>query len=203
LFNAQLERSKTEIQQIQVAQSMLSTLFSEDEFKALATKRLMDEVLVDEALKQEIGRIAEDYLNSKFDRSLADGDVDAAQQIFSAAKSIGGTVGTSITQRIEADTEKTDTLSKYQRARTAEIDGYKAMARGDFERAYNSFESAYRAYPDLHSVSEVYGLLRKEKNQLDDQAAQQRVLDKVVEDYTWKVPEDIVRSLERKDATRR
>ena len=77
MFNWQLEKDKKEIQQLQIAQTMLSTLFSEDKFKTLATKRLMDEVLESEKLKNEIGSIVEDYLTVKFNKSFEEGDYDS------------------------------------------------------------------------------------------------------------------------------
>lgn len=66
LVNYQIEQNRQQFQQIRIAQSMLSTLFSDDEFQTLATRRLLDEVLQDEGLKREIGDIVADYMRSKF-----------------------------------------------------------------------------------------------------------------------------------------
>lgn len=55
LFNWQIESSKKEVQQLQLAYSMLNTLFSDDEIKTITTKRLMDEVITREDLKNAIG----------------------------------------------------------------------------------------------------------------------------------------------------
>jgi hypothetical protein len=203
VFNWQLERSKKEIQQLQIAQSMLTTLFSEDEFKALATKRLMDEVLEDESLRREIGGIVEDYLRSKFDQSIEEGDVESAQKIFDAAKSIGGSAGQTIAREIESDEGKRETLSKYRQARDHEIKGFEALIREDLVSALANFKKAREIYPDLHNVAEIYQLLFAASGRFDRPEVRRGVYGEIVSKYSWKVPENVIQELEAKKIERR
>ncbi|MCK5310636.1 MAG: hypothetical protein KAJ62_00905 [Desulfobacteraceae bacterium] len=196
MFNWQLEKDKKEIQQLQIAQTMLSTLFSEDKFKTLATKRLMDEVLESEKLKNEIGSIVEDYLTVKFNKSFEEGDYDSAQGILKATEIMGGSTGENIAKGIEKD--KKVVLSKYQSARENELNGYKALVSNNFKLALEKFEEAYNSYPGLHSVSEIYHLLESSQNEFDAPETGVKIYREIVEKYSWKVPDDIIQALKSK-----
>jgi hypothetical protein len=50
ILNSQLEKKKTEIQQIQLAQNMMASLFSDEAHKSFATQRFMEKVLEDDSL---------------------------------------------------------------------------------------------------------------------------------------------------------
>ncbi len=196
LFNWQLEKDKKEIQQLQIAQTMLATLFSEDKFKTLAAKRLMDEVLENEKLKKEIGNIVEDYLTIKFNKSFEEGDYESAQDILEATETMGGAIGENIAKEIEND--KKDALTKYQRARENELNGFKALINNNFNLALEKFRKAYDSYPDLHSVSEIYHLLESNQSEFDAPETGVKIYKEIVEKYSWKVPSDIIQALKNK-----
>ena len=195
MFNSHLEKKRQEIQQLQIAQSMLSTLFSEDEFKVLATKRIMDEVLESERLKQEIGQIVEDYLKSKVNQSIQSGDIGSAQKVLDAAKSIGGDAGASIVDEIQKNPENMATINKYDQATRSEKIGFESLIKGNFKSAMDNFKKSSETYPDLHSVSEIYSLLRRNENQFDDTDAQKTIYKTIVEKYSWKVPAETINAL--------
>jgi tetratricopeptide (TPR) repeat protein len=198
IFNFQIEKEKKMIQQLQIAQSMLDTLFSEDEFKALATKRLMDELLESEELEKEMSNIVEDYLKTKFDISVEQGDYETASNILVAAQTIGGDAGANISKQIEEDTHKKEAISVYQEARENELKGFNALIEGNFEKALTNFKNAYELYPDLHSVSEIYTLLVSSQSSFDEKQTRQMIYSEILDRYTWKVPQDLVQNLKRK-----
>lgn len=198
VFNSQLEKKRQEIQQLQIAQSMLSTLFSEDEFKSLATKRLMDEVLTSPSLKNEISGIVEDYLKSKFNRSLQNGDIESAQKVLTAAKSIGGDAGQSIVRKIQANPESIDTLTKYEKATKFETLGFENLIKENFQSALGNFKNSYQTYEDLHSVSEIYALLKRHENTFKNSETRQKIYKTIVEKYSWKIPPETLNALRSK-----
>lgn len=193
IFNWQLEQDKKEIQQLQIAQTMLQPLFSEDKFKTLATKRLMDEVIESEKLKTEIGKIVEDYLTMKFNQSFKEGDYESAQDILDATSTMGGLVGENIAKGIEQD--KKATLGRYQRARPHELKGFDALVNGNFDLALEEFGKAKDIYPDLHSVSEIHALLESHQSEFGEQETRLKIIKTILEKYTWKVPKDIIQDL--------
>jgi len=197
-FNWKLEKDKKIMNQLQIAQSMLVTLFSDDEFKSLATKRLMDEVIDNPNLKSEIGKIVEDYLNNKFKKSVKKGDLETANNIFEAAKSTGGTAGESIVRSIESNKENTEALSKYQQAVQYEKDGFGALARDDFKLSLDNFRKAYEIYPDFHMTDEIYHLLNMNKEHFDNIDTQRKIYRDIVEKYSWNAPQDIIKGLKSK-----
>lgn len=196
LFNWQLEKDKKEIQQLQIAQTMLASLFSEDKYKTLATKRLMDEVIESEPLKKEIGKIVEDYLTIKFEKSFEEGDYESAQDILKATETMGGAVGKNIAKEIEND--KKEVLTKYQRAREKELNGFKALMNENLNVALEQFKNAYAIYPDLHSVSEIYHLLEANKNDFDAPETSEKIYREIIDKYSWKVPSDTIQALKNK-----
>lgn len=198
LFNFQLEKEKKELQQIQIAQSMLATLFSEDKFRTMATKRLMDEVIESKALKNEINNIVQDYLKLKFDQSYKKGDYESAQEILQASETMGGKTGEMLSNQIDAGRKQT--LSRYEKARSYELKGFEALARNQFETALSNFKEAEKIYPDLHSVSEIRKLLESSRKDFSSPVIQKQIKQKVVRQYSWKVPEDKI--LQFKEQTR-
>jgi hypothetical protein len=196
-FNWQLERSKRAIQQIEIAQSMLTTLFAEDEYKTLATKRLLDEVLEDPGLKEELGAIIGDYLENRLHRSLGEGNLESVERIIDAARSVGGETGVGLVRSVAEDPRAQQSLSQYRAAREAERSGFDALVRRDFEEARQHFARAFELYPTLHNVEEIHRLLEQNRSNLGSPQVQSRIYGRIVEDYSWKVPEQTLRALDQ------
>ena len=201
-FNWQLERSKRAIQQIEIAQSMLTTLFAGDEYKTLATKRLMDEVLEDPGLREELGAIIRDYLQNTLHRSLGEGNLETVERIIDAARSVGGDTGEGLVRSVEGDPRAQQSLRQYRDAKEAEQAGFDALIREDFEEARQHFARAFELYPTLHNVEEIHRLLEQNRSNFGDPRIQSRIYGRVVEDYSWKVPEQTLRQLEQARARR-
>ncbi len=189
VVNWNIEQDRKEVQQIKVAQSMLSTLFSEDEFQIMATKRLMDEVLQDESLKIEIGKIVNDYMISKFNALANEGDYENAVKVHTAVESIGGNAGSEIAKNIEANKDSKSIFYNYEIAKRNEKEGFSALVREDYVVAIEKFKKAYEVYPQYHSVSEIYKLLKNNKDKLTEHTTKRRVIKKILNDYSWKAPQ--------------
>lgn len=194
VFNAKLEEQRQQLQQIQLAQTMLSTLFSDDYYKSLATKRLLDELLLD-PLRGEMDGIVQEYFSKRANEAIATGDVSVADDIVRAAKIVGGASGKAIVNAVEGNDSNKEALTRYEDARAKELAGYRALAANDFNGAMKSFDEAAKVYPDLHSVAEVGSLLSANKAQINDPVVQQKIREQVAQQYSWKVPQDIVQRL--------
>lgn len=195
LVNLQIEEDRKELQQLKIAQSMLVTLFSDDEFKTLATKRLLDEVLEDDNLKVEIGNIITDYMSSKFAESVRDGNYEKAAGMYEAVESIGGDTGSVIASRIQEKDQSTKAISKYETAVIREEEGFSALLNEDYALALEKFKQAYDVYPKFHSVSEIYHLLSKNKEKMDEAPVKEKVISKIIKNYSWKAPEKSIAKL--------
>jgi len=89
-------------------------------------------------------------------------------------------------------------LSIKKQAETAsalEKKGFDALVSGRYTDAVEAFESADRTYPTFHQVYEISGLLRKYKNQLNNETIKKQVFKKIVSDYGWKAPQEYLDKL--------
>lgn len=145
-------------------------------FKTLATKRLLEEVLVDESLKEEIGNIISDYMKNKFTTSAKEGNYEKAATVYEAVKNIGGNNSLALVSELEKIDQSTKALSKYQTAKINEEEGFSALLNRNHLLATDKFKNAYEAYPEYHSVSEIYRLLSKNKGELDNDLVKREVI---------------------------
>lgn len=198
IFNWQLEKDRREIQQLQIAQSMLKTLFSEDEHKIMATKRLMEEVLEDANLKEEIGSIVEDYLSSRFDKFLKKKDYESAHEIFAAVESMAGETGEDLKKRFADDPDRKKAINAFEMAENHELEGFQALIREDFESALFNFEKAARIFPDFHSVSAIFNLLKRNSSRFGDPNTVRQIITEIVEKYSGEGPPHLIEELRRK-----
>ncbi len=195
VFNWQLEMGRKATQQLEIAQSMLGSLFSDDEFRSLATQRLLNQLLEDEVLKRELDGIVSDYFRRRFRKALQAGDVDDAYRIYDAARSVGGEAGKRLVSGVEKETGARETLTRYERAKRAEETGFRALAEGRFDVALEAFAEAKAVYPDFHSVSEIHALLKEKRLQWDDPGVRRQILETVVNRYAWKAPQAPLRHI--------
>lgn len=200
-FNWQIEAGKKDAQQLQLASSMLDTLFADNELKTLATKRLMDEVLQREDLRIALGKIVDEYLSTKFRNSIEQGDIAKAKQISDAATLVGGNSGEAIAAMIQANPSDAKVISKYDEALRLEAKAYDALLRGDAREAIQSLEEAEKVYPSFHTVSEVAQLLRRNEGQFSEPMVQEQVIKDVLKNHSWKLPPEVIERLEDKSAT--
>lgn len=85
--------------------------------------------------------------------------------------------------------------TQYDRATAHEREGFRHLMEGDYDAAIAAFGEAERIYPSLHSVYEIRRLLQANREQLSDPDTRARVIETIVEDYSWGVPSEIVAAL--------
>ncbi|UCE06911.1 MAG: hypothetical protein JSW07_02410, partial [bacterium] len=198
IFNAQLEKKKTEIEQVNLAQSMLTTIFSNDAYRAFATQRLLEKVLEDTTLNSEIGDIIVTYYEKKIEEYINLGKIDDAQTIVDAAKYVGGRLAKKFEERIEQDQERQNTLTKFQKASRSERSGFNFLLAGKYDEAITAFQQADEIYPTFHQVYEISCLLIEERNNLSNPAKRKEVYRRIITDYSWGAPKDLLDELRRR-----
>jgi hypothetical protein len=107
LLNQQAERSKQvfnrlelDVKRIDVAQNMLTELFSGIPERAFVADRLLVK-LVDSTLGNEISSIISRYYSQKLNRTLSGKEMEEAEKIATAASAIGGPAADSITIQMQ------------------------------------------------------------------------------------------------------
>lgn len=88
--------------------------------------------------------------------------------------------------------------TQYERATAREREGFYYLIEGEYDAAIEAFGDAERIYPSLHSVYEIRRLLRQNRDSLDTPAVRTRVLQTIVEEYSWGVPSEIIAELKAK-----
>jgi|GEM_PF-5354759 len=210
ILNNQLEKKKTEIQQIQLAQNMMASLFSDDAHKSFATQKLMEKALEDDSLNQEIGKIVERYYRNRVEELLYQGEIESAKKIVNAAESIGGSVAHRFLEILnkenksdektaaqEHERETTSFSSKFERAFQKEREGFNQLIAGNFDEAIKAFEEAERIYHGFHQVYEIANLLKEKRSELDDKEQRKRVFKQIIKEKSWKAPADLLEKLEK------
>ena len=95
--------------------------------------------------------------------------------------------------RSDATIKKAD----FSAASQLERQGFELLLSRDFLGAQQSFEAAERAYPEFHQVYEIAQLLRREQSRLSEPEVQKRVLTRIISDYGWKAPADLLSAIKR------
>lgn len=193
-----VNREQRQLEQVQVAQTMLPALFSTDKFQALATKRLFDAIITDAELRGGLDQIVEDFFTSQIKTAVEQGDMGSVKSVYDAATAIGGVSGTVIANAVNRNQETKDKLAKYEQARPHELNALEAIADNRLDAALQEIRQAESIYPDLHSVREVRQVLESKRNDFASPAAQAEIKSEVAEKYNWKVPETILQRLRSK-----
>lgn len=76
-----------------------------------------------------------------------------------------------------------------------EREAFSRLVAGDIDGAITAFEAAEAAYPSYHAVYDIAQLLRSNQARWDEPSARREVLRKIVTDYAWKAPADLLQEL--------
>ncbi len=103
-------------------------------------------------------------------------------------------------QDIQRDLSAAQMILGGSRAKSAsahEREGFEQILAGRWSQALDSFRAAYLAYPELHNVDEIQGLLARNLDALQagDLRVEQAVLGRIVERYSWGAPPGVVDAL--------
>ncbi len=195
LLNRDLEKQKTEVMQLQLAQQILPTLFSDDPHSAFAAQQLMRRALSDVNLQAEIQTLVTSYYLNRVQSLIDAGDIESANAIVQAAQSVGGDLGTQFVDVVKKDERRAAALTDYQTAVARERDGFQHLINSRYDDAIAAFDDAEAAYSQFHQVYEIGRLLRANRDELDTDGGRLAVLRRIVEDMSWKAPPDLLARL--------
>ncbi len=90
------------------------------------------------------------------------------------------------------------TPRNYRLAAERERQGFELILAGRYDEAIQAFTEAEDAYPTYHQVYEIGRLLSRNRTALADPAQRRAVLKRIVDEYGWNAPEDLLAELRRR-----
>jgi hypothetical protein len=194
----ELEKAKSDIQRIDLAQKMIPILFAGNPQQAFATQRLMEKVL-DADVAKEFKEVITSYYKAKVESDLKKGDITSAVETLNAAQSIGGQSADQVVQSVTQDHGKSEVIQKYtnkvQLASQKEREGFENLIAGKYDDAIKSFQAAEEAYNSYHQVYEIAKLLRTRRSELDDDNGRKKMFQLMVDNYSYGAPSDLLNQL--------
>ncbi len=76
--------------------------------------------------------------------------------------------------------------------------GFELILRGRYDEAIQAFQEAEAAYPTYGNAYEIGRLLSRNRAALADPAQRRAVLKRIVDEYAWGAPEDLLAELRRR-----
>ena len=195
-----IENGRKEIQKIQVAHSMLPSLFSEDHNinVTLATQRLWEKVLDDDNLKEAIDSILKDYMQFRLNESVEEQNYEKIEELYDAASTFKGRAGRRIMSSIDSNREVSSKIYGRRKARIFIRRGFDELINEDFHQALTYFKTASEMAPHYRSTNAIYKLLESNKNRLGDSAVKKKIYREIVEKHSARMPHETVLALEQK-----
>jgi hypothetical protein len=191
-LNRALESQKLEVQRIQVTQTLLPSLFSDNHSQALATELIVSKVEPD--LAADLHKITATYYEEKVKSDIGKGQYESADSIIAAAKSVGGPVADQILKSTTTPTTE-KALNQLGLARQKERAGFQALLDGDFAKAQEDFRQSEGAYPGYHQVYEIGRLLRSRQKDFNNSTVRKQIAQTIVEQYYRGAPPDLFEQL--------
>ena len=123
------------------------------------------------------------------------------QETLKTLTSQSNSLFSSIEQKIDSS-QKILGGSKYERARSLELEMFEHLLQGRYREAMSAARKASQAYPGYHNVYEIERLLREHENELLSpdrlEAAGKKLIGEIVEKYSWGMPEDTKQKMRAK-----
>lgn len=192
-LNRTIERQKLEVQKIQITQTLIPNLFSENHSQSLATELIVTKV--EPELAAELHQITADYYKQKLKSDISKGQYESAENIISAAKSIGGPVGDQIVKSAESVPATVAAINKLDVARGKEREGFQALLDGDFAQAQKAFQDSENAYNSYHQVYEIARFLKLHMRDFNKPESKKEMLRTIVEQFYRGAPPDLLDKL--------
>jgi hypothetical protein len=194
----EIERAKSDIQRIDLAQKMIPILFAGNPDQAFATQRLMEKVLDPEVAK-EFKEVIAKYYKAKVEADLKKGDIKSAVETLTAAQSIGGQSADQVVQSVTQNQGNNETIQRYtsklQIASQKEREGFENLLAGKYDDAIESFQASEDAYNSYHQVFELSKLLRSRRQELNDENKRREIFQLIVDKYSYGAPPDLLNQL--------
>lgn len=196
----EIEKAKSDIQRIDLAQKMIPILFAGNPDQAFATQRLLEKVL-DPDVANEFREVIAKYYKAKVDSDLKKGDIKSAVETLTSAQSIGGQSADQVVQSVTQDQGKNDTIlkftSKLQIASQREREGFEHLIAGKYDDAIKAFQASEDAYNSYHQVYELAKLLRSRRQDLNDENKRKEVFQVIVDKHSYGAPSDLLNQLKK------
>jgi hypothetical protein len=194
----EIERAKSEIDRIDLAQKMIPILFAGNPDQAFATQRLMQQVLEPKVAK-EFEEIIAKFYKAKVDLDLKNGNVESAAATVASAENIGGAAAQQVVQSVTKDQGKNEVIQRYtnrlQLASQKEREGFQNLLAGNFDDAIKSFQASEDATNSYHQVYELARLLRSRKDAMNDENQRKEIFQLIVDKYSYGAPSDLLNQL--------
>jgi len=194
----EIEKAKSDIQRIDLAQKMIPILFAGNPEQAFATQRLLEKV-VDPEVAKEFKEVIAKYYKAKVELDIKKGDIKSAVETLSAAQSIGGQSADQVVQSVTQDRGKNEAIQKYtsklQIASQKEREGFENLIAGKYDDAIKSFQASEDAYNSYHQVYELARLLRSRRQDMNDENKRKETFQIIVDKYSYGAPSDLLNQL--------
>jgi len=194
----EIEKAKSDIQRIDLAQKMIPILFAGNPEQAFATQRLLEKV-VDPEVAKEFKEVIAKYYKAKVELDIKKGDIKSAVETLSAAQSIGGQSADQVVQSVTQDRGKNEAIQKYtnklQIASQKEREGFENLIAGKYDDAIKSFQASEDAYNSYHQVYELARLLRSRRQDMNDENKRKETFQIIVDKYSYGAPLDLLNQL--------
>ena len=95
----------------------------------------------------------------------------------------------------QQNTPKSAPISRLLTAKEKEREGFQNLLDGDYDNAIAAFQAAENAYNSYHNVYEIARLLRQNKSQMNDPAKKKEIFQKIVKDYSYGAPPDLLQQV--------
>jgi tetratricopeptide (TPR) repeat protein len=194
---AELERSRQQLDRIEVAHEIIRNALSSDYEQCFITLRLVEVVLEPELAAQVVEGVTE-YLGRKAGQELAEGRPEEAVAIVRAAQSSGGDAGKKVEEGILKATSVAAAPERLLKAKEAQdhiSQGFRLLMSGRYQEAMDAFRKAEEAYPGYGSASEIVELLSESIHLMDDPAARKRVINQIMEQHSWKTQREFTQEM--------
>jgi hypothetical protein len=194
---AELERSRQQLDRIEVAHKIIQNALSSDYEQCFITLRLVEVVLEPELATQVVEGVTE-YLGRKAGQELAEGRPEEAVAIVQAAQSSGGDAGKKVEEGIMKATSVSEAPERLSRAREAQdhvSQGFRLIQSSRYEEATAEFIRAEEAYPGYGSAAEIAEILSANLERMDDPRVRRRVVNQIMEQHSWKTQREFTQEM--------
>ena len=195
---ADIEKAKSDIQRIELAQKMIPILFAGNPDQAFATQRLMEKIL-EPAVATEFRDLIANYYKAKVESDIKKGDIKSAVETLNAARSIGGTSADQVVQSVAQNQSTNATIQQGQKnlqvAAQKEREGFENLIAGRYEDAAKSFQASEAAYNSYHNVNELARLLKTRGQEMNDENKRKEIFRLIVEKYSYGAPPDLLNQI--------
>jgi tetratricopeptide (TPR) repeat protein len=193
----ELERSRQQLDRIEVAHDLIRDALSSDYEQCFITLRLVEVVLDPELAGQVVDGVTE-YLARKAGMELAEGRPEEAVAIVKAAQSSGGNAGRKVEDGIKEALPSAQTPERLSRAKQAESytsEGFRHLLSGRYQEAIDAFGKAEETYPGYGAASEIAEELKQNLPQMNDPAAERKVISEIAERFSWQSQKEYVQEI--------